>query len=232
MLNEQKTRPFRGIGILQRWHSGILALVGREQEDVLRRETEELRQQMLALAATVTELRARQTGRQTVRLPIVSPALVSPVVEPDLPMDWPHRAARRLERISAWLYWLEPWWIEGFLTMSAIYAACLLLGSPDLFAAAPGAYGLVAALIPSQMVWGVAAAASATAMTVGLALTFPKAKMSGLMLRLVGITISGLFWFAMGMSFLIGDPTNVAAVAPVLASMWAFWVLVRFPAIP
>lgn len=142
MLHEEKSRPFRGIGALQRWHAGLSAMIGRKHEDVLRRETEDLRQQMLALAATVTELRARQTGRA----PVLPTALIQTAPEPEPPQDLMHRLGRRLERISAWLFWLEPWWIEGFLTLNSAFAAWLLITSPDLFASQPGSYGMVAAL--------------------------------------------------------------------------------------
>lgn len=229
MLHEGKERPFRNVGALQRWHYGLSAIIGREQEDILRRETEELRQQMLALAATVTELRARQAGR-----PAVLPdSLIQPApATPPPPGDLMHRLARRLEKISAWLCWLEPWWIEGFLTLNSAYAAWVLLATPDVFVRTPGSYLIVAALLHNPLSWGIIAALASATNAAGLALTFPRSRIAGLLLRLFGVTLSGLLWFAMGLGAMLGDPGNIFAMAPFLASLWAFWVLIRFPAVP
>ena len=186
MLHEEKSRPFRGIGALQRWHAGLSALIGRQQHDELRRETEDLQ----------------------------------------------HRLGRRLEKLSAWLCWLEPWWIEGFLTLTSAFAASVLITSPDLFANQPGSYGMVASLHAAPAAWGVLALAASLAIAAGLAMTFPRARTAAVLLRLAGVTLAGLFWFAMGVSAILGDPTNIYAMAPFLGSLWALWVLVRFPAIP
>jgi hypothetical protein len=229
MLREEQSRPFRGVGVLQRWYAGVAAIIGREQQDMLRRETEELRVQMLALAAMVTELRARQSGRP----PVLPATLIQPASSPAQATDPLHRAGRFLEQVSARLCWLEPWWIEGLLLLNSLYAAWVLLARrPDAFARGAGPYGLVAHLLGTPTAWGIVALLAALSIGGGLALTFPKARIAGLLLRLAGTAISGVFWFAMGVSALLGDPASVFAMAPLLCSLWAFWVLIRFPAVP
>lgn len=226
MLREKTIRPFRGVGVLQRWHAGFVALLGREQEDMLRRETEELRQQMLALATIVAELRTRQAG-QPGPLPT---ALLEPLVEDSPNNDALHRFGRALERLSARLYWFEPWWIEGFLTVNSGFAAWVLL--MRLQSLHGVSFQLAAGLWAEPRAWGVLALGASLANGLGLALTFPKARRGSLLLRLAGIAMSGMLWFALGLSALIGEPTNLFAMASVLSGLWAFWVLIRFPAVP
>lgn len=81
--------------------------------------------------------------------------------------------------------------------------------------------------------WGLFAAISAMLTALGLTLLALRVVFStGLVMRCIGLLMSGFFWTLMGCSFLIGNPDSVAAVPLILLGASAWWTLIRFPTVP
>jgi hypothetical protein len=121
---------------------------------------------------------------------------------------------------------------EVSLALSSAWAAHqLLTGASDFDLYRPGYFLLVTMDVPERG-FGAIAAIGALGSILGLLLCVVGFLWQcGMVFRCLGLALSGVFWAAMGTSFLIGNPSTVAGVPLLFLGLSAWWILIRFPTV-
>lgn len=127
----------------------------------------------------------------------------------------------------------ERYALEVMLSLSNLWAAWVLLsaGSWQNIISARSALAMAANLGPETH-WGYAALIGATTTIVGLSLCRTPLVGTPLVLRLLGIAISGAFWFILGASAIYGNPNALFGLPIMLLGISAWWLLIRLPPLP
>lgn len=135
--------------------------------------------------------------------------------------------------ISKRMLSLEPYALEGFLTLCSFWAAYVLFTPPSNFAAFPKAFAFVEQMQGKESLWATMVLVGAASKAIGLALVaVPPAGGVSFILRCVGLMISGFFWTVIGISSMLGNPDTLMGFPGFLMGLSAVWVLLRFPVNP
>jgi hypothetical protein len=130
------------------------------------------------------------------------------------------------ETIREW----EPFALEVFLTLSSLWAAVRMwFGGPVFLAASTIHY-----LGPNIGVWKFVVTIAGLAKLFGLTLCLRNINRSiGLMLRCIGLALSGVFWSVFGTLLLVLDPQAPISCVPLMLMGVSAWIaLLRYPAMP
>jgi hypothetical protein len=137
---------------------------------------------------------------------------------------------RRLDAISAWMLRIERLAIELMLSACSGWAAWKFEVTPDILAEQSFQTHLLQDFSASRHFWAAYALVASLSKLIGIydcrrtgGSTF------GLILRCLGLSMSGVLWCVIGASYLEGPLTSVASVPLVLLGASAWWALVRYP---
>jgi hypothetical protein len=138
----------------------------------------------------------------------------------------------RMERSIGRLWALDPYRSEFMLALASLWAAYALLTPPSNFETFRPGFSF-AAQVATEHQWAVFALVAGCAKLGGLAATWcRRCQNAALMLRLIGLAMSGVFWVLLGLSACFGNPDTLFGFPVVLFGATAWWLLVRFPTIP
>lgn len=146
----------------------------------------------------------------------------------DNPTPAPGRLECSLDRLNA----VEPYRSEFTLACASAWAAWVLLTPPSNFETFHAGFAFAEELATERQ-WAVFAIVAACAKLIGLGATWcGRCRNTALMLRLIGLAMSGVLWVLLGASAIHGNPDTLFGLPVVLFGMTAWWLLVRFPTIP
>jgi hypothetical protein len=127
---------------------------------------------------------------------------------------------------------IEPYTLEGFLTLCSVWAAFVLYNPPSNFATFPAAFAIAERMQGSERVWATTALIGAISKVLGLLLAaLDAAPNLSFGIRCGGLVISGIFWSVMGTSAVLGNIDSLFGVPGLLLGLSAVWTLVRLPAV-
>ena len=118
--------------------------------------------------------------------------------------------------------------VEFMLSLASIWAAVVLALPPSNFAAFPKAFSWVNSLESQEAFWATFAALAAALKVVGLLVSDWKPGLGGL-LRCTGLAASGMFWTAMGVGAIWGNPDTLFAFCGLMWGIMSWWSLLRVP---
>jgi len=135
--------------------------------------------------------------------------------------------------VLIWMNHWERYRTEVLTSLASLWAAKSLLLAPSNFESRPFRFHLVAEISSSEVFWGWFALIAALLKLVGLlcCLRYQSHNL-GLSLRVAGLSMSGFFWTAVGLSATIGNFDNITGTPMVLVGFAAWWLLFLFPAMP
>ncbi len=146
---------------------------------------------------------------------------------------WSNPSEAAFCRLARFMLSAERFGMECLLAVCNMWAAHKLTTPPSNFQFYESGYAFMKGLQIHEPDWGLFAAISAMLTALGLTLLALRVVFStGLVMRCIGLLMSGFFWTLMGCSFLIGNPDSVAAVPLILLGASAWWTLIRFPTVP
>lgn len=149
-----------------------------------------------------------------------------------LVVDNPSPQPNWLERLGHYLNRLEPYRSEALFALSSLWASWVLVAPPSNFGTFPGGFRFAAELATERQ-WALFAFVAGVAKVVGLGLTAcRRCRDTSLMLRLVGLAMSGLLWVLLGVSAVVGNPDTLFGFPVLLFGATAWWLLLRFPIMP
>jgi hypothetical protein len=133
-------------------------------------------------------------------------------------------------KISRGMRSVEPYTLEGFLTLCSFWAAFVLYHPPSNFASFPATFAIAERMQGSESFWATTALMGAILKLLGLLLTAMNvADGPSFFVRCVGLVISGIFWSIMGTSSALGNPDGLFGVPGLLLGVAALWTLLRLP---
>jgi hypothetical protein len=127
----------------------------------------------------------------------------------------------------------EPYAIEIVLSLSSLWASWVLLSGGTWSDAinSKSAIAFADSLGP-ETYWGGAALIGGTAKIIGLLLIRTRFISAALALRVAGLGISAAFWIIIGFCVCYGNPESVVGGPVILLGVWAWWLMLRLPALP
>jgi len=138
-----------------------------------------------------------------------------------------------MNALVIWMKSVAPYAIEGYLTLCSIWAAYVLATPPTNFSAFPRAFALVAQIESDETWWATFIGMAALFHLIGgVFLPFRRLQTISLMMRVVALGMSWMFWTVMGTSTVIGNPDSLYGAPAIGIGFLAFWILVQFPKIP
>lgn len=133
-------------------------------------------------------------------------------------------------KVSKSMRSVEPYTLEGFLTLCSFWAAYVLYHPPSNFATFPEAFAIAERMQGSEAVWGTTALIGAMSKLIGLVLTaLEVGEGLSFFIRCIGLVISGIFWSVMGTSSALGNTDSLFGVPSLLLGLAALWTLLRMP---
>jgi hypothetical protein len=119
--------------------------------------------------------------------------------------------------------------LEVLLIFNSCWAAYVLLSRPHLFFNNVGTFAIASLLLHNEWDWAKLALCAAALKAIGVAwaLAVNKVNLFGIMIRLAGLCLSGVFWCTMGISSMVGNPDSIFSFGGVVMGIFAWWSVIR-----
>ncbi len=117
--------------------------------------------------------------------------------------------------------------IEIGLSLYSLWAAFVLLHPPSNFAAFPESFWLAKKMADHEQFWGLFAISAAGTKIVGIMLTKLNHYRPGALFRVIGLSMSGVFWTIMGISAVWGNLDTMFGGSGLIFGPLALWFALR-----
>jgi len=118
--------------------------------------------------------------------------------------------------------------VEAMLALASIWACIVLALPPSNFAAFPKAFAWVNSLEDQELFWSALAGVAAFFKVFGLLMSERMPNVGGLF-RCIGLAASGMFWVAMAVGAIWGNPDTLFAFCGLMWGILSWWSLLRVP---